>query len=538
MTGDGIDISTGRDYGHSENGAWSPGGFTLEDTDRAAILTGLYAWSSDLIGFVRPDGRILAMGPSAQRFLGYSEAQLCGTNILDLVPPDARSEFQSYLIRHADPLEPQRTDSPGWTCAFIDECGQHLRLYHRAIPLENGILLLISQATHEPSDPRTTETGSGEPDGKTLAQRLTESEQKYRTLVESAGEAIAVVNEGGCFLFMNNVAAQRLGGDPDQFIGQTMWDLFPEPVAERQMAAVRKVLATQTGKNVTSQTQVSGRLRWYNTTVVPLQERPGEDTEKVLIIGRDIDKLKRAEQEVAHYREEMIRAEHLASLGTLSATAAHELNQPLTVIRLSLENALAALTDRPGDSKAIGEMLQEALDEMDNASGIVTRFRSFAQRSSDRQVSVVYLQDTVGRVVDLIQRCARQKHVRIELTKPGERIPLHCDRNALSQIFFSLLQNSIQAADGRKDHLVEIKIENSSKIAEIMIVDDCGGIPPQQLNRVFEPFYTTKPDGTGLGLCLVRRLIEEMGGQIRVKSQWGGGSQFLLTLPVMTAVRK
>jgi len=243
-------------------------------------------------------------------------------------------------------------------------------------------------------------------------------------------------------------------------------------------------------------------------------------------------------QEQGRCREDMIRAEHLASLGTLSATAAHELNQPLTVIRLSLENALVGLKEDSQRPEAIGEMLNEALVEMDNASGIVARFRSFARRSADRQIETHCVREIVARVVALMHHSAQQNRIQLKVTCPEQSIPVRCDRNALSQVFFSLIQNCIQAAQGEPHHKVEILITPSVATLEVVVADDCGGIAPEQMDCVFEPFFTTKADGTGLGLCLVRHLVEDIGGQIRVQSESGRGSQFVITLPSATGQGK
>ncbi|MFC1763413.1 ATP-binding protein [Planctomycetota bacterium] len=367
-----------------------------------------------------------------------------------------------------------------------------------------------------------------------LEQRLHMSEQTYRTLVESAGEAIVVVDRQGLFHFMNGVAAERLGGQPEVFIGQTMGDLFPPPIAKKQLEVVRQVIKTGAGQNIVSQTQVSGQLKWYNTTVVPLRETLDTPSAKALIIGRDIDQLKRAQEELAGYRDDMMRAEQLAALGTLSAMIAHELNQPLTVFGLSLGNALFHLDEDRVDVAELKEMLGDAQAEIGNMSAIINRFRSFARRSSKKTIGPVDVGEVAQCVVDLLQHSAQQAQVYMQLHIEPKLAPLIGDAKALMQVFFTLIQNALQAAVGEHPHQIEIRIaSNQDKhILQIDVMDDCGGIAPEHRNRLFEPFFSTKPDGTGLGLFLVQRIIAEMGGDINVASTVDEGSCFTMRLPL------
>lgn len=369
-------------------------------------------------------------------------------------------------------------------------------------------------------------------DRQQLERRAAENEEKYRTVVENAGEAIAIVDAGGRFLFLNGTAARALGGDPSDFTGKTMWDLFPRDIADRQVGSIRGVIETGGGTNTIVPSSVRGRTRWYNTTIQPLKDSEGK-VAAGLVIARDVHELRIAQQELEAYREKMIRAEQLASLGTLSATLAHELTQPLTVIRLSIQNALKDLEEASYPA-TVPEDMRDALAEVSHAVAIVERFRGFARRTSEKTTKEVVLAAVAERVMRLLEESARKARVSLETRGLGELPPIYTQEKDIEQVFFALAQNAIQAADGTVDRSFRVIGARRDRHVELQFVDNCGGIAPEHLDRIFEPFFTTKPpgEGTGLGLCIVKRIVYQAGGDLRVDSRLGKGTTFSVLLPL------
>jgi len=368
-----------------------------------------------------------------------------------------------------------------------------------------------------------------------MENALRESEAKYRTLVESFGETIASIDEAGVFRFVNATGAERLGGKPQDCIGKTMWDLFPEALAERQMAIVKKVIEEDQGATVTSLTELQGQLRWYDTTIEPLAIGGSDRINGVMVIARDIHDIKHAEEELARYREKMTHAEQLASLGTLSATVAHELTQPLTVVRLSLDNLLDDLTATSSPETHITK-LEDTLAELSNITSIIDRFRTFARKSSQTSLGTVELKAVAVRIAQLLGESARRARIALHIGEMDALPPVHVNERDLEQLFFALVQNAIQAADGKRPRKLVIGGTVKDGCVELRFTDDCGGIAPENLDLVLEPFFTTKPpgQGTGLGLSIVQQITSRAGGKVSIDSKHGRGTTFIVTLPVDT----
>lgn len=485
-------------------------------SEREHMLRALFNAVTESILLVDVDGTMLALNETAARRFGKSIDDVAGTRIVDMgeeLVPRAVAEDRQRRVE-----EVIRT---GRAVRFEDErAGMHIDTSMYPVLDESGAVRRVAVFGKDVTDRRQ------------LEYKLKESEERYRAVVENAGETIAIVDENGTFRFMNGTAGLALGGRPSDFIGKTMWDLFPKDIADRQMGTIRKVISTMSGANVIVPSSVRGELRWYSTTVQPLRDSTGTVTAG-LVIARDIHELRTAQQELEAYRERMMRAEQRASLGTLSATVAHELTQPLTVVRLSLQNAMKGLEETPCPT-AVLEDLNEGLGEISHVAAIIERIRGFARKTSERAASKVILSAMARRVMRLLEESARKARITLELVHLDELPPIFAYEKDLEQVFFSLTQNAIQAADGLDSRHFRIEGRLADSLVELRFTDDCGGIAPDHLGHVFEPFFTTKRagEGTGLGLCMVQRIVSQAGGRIRVDSGLGEGTTFSIVLPI------
>jgi PAS domain S-box-containing protein len=584
------------------------------------------------IGLSTLDGRIIDGNSTFQRMIGYSIEEARQINVLDTYyNPTERAPILKQLQQNG----------------FV-------RDFEVQLKRKDGTIFLarLNVTTMEMRDETVSVTVARDvTEHRRMERALAENEEKYRTLVESAGDPISTLDERGVFLFANKVAAEDLGYQPEDLVGKTLWDFFPKEMADQSAANIRKVIETGQRINTVSLREVQGQPRWYSATIEPLRDEHGSVTAAMVIV-RDIDDMKRAEEqihklssavessisgiaigdaegnmtyvnhaflemwgydhenevlgrnvielwemrdeaenalntvrdrngwigelaakkkdgsgmdvqvcvtlvtdendrpisimgsfiditvskrreeELSKYRGQMARAEQLASLGTLSATMAHQLTQPLTVIRLSMDNALDEL-EASSSSETVIRRLKDSVTQVSHITSIIERFRNFARKSSGRTVAEVNLKAVAVRIARLLSESARSASIILSIKNMDDLPCPWINENDLEQLFFALIENAIQATDGKKARQLVISGAVKDEHIELSISDDCGGISPENIDKIFEPFFTTKPrgQGTGLGLCIVQDVVSRIGGRIRIESKFGKGTTFTICLP-------
>ncbi len=225
-------------------------------------------------------------------------------------------------------------------------------------------------------------------------------------------------------------------------------------------------------------------------------------------------------------RESLMHAETLASMGRMAAGIAHEVRNPLFIIRSSAENLR---NNHPGDAEQINEFI---IDEVDRLDGILTDYLLFAKNetTSITRTDLVRLLD---RSVRLISDPVHSGNVTIEMRFKVDKAPFEGEEKKLQQVFLNLLLNALQAMDGAGILIITLMRSKSNYLLEFS--DSGSGIPEKDLEKVFEPFYTTRPSGSGLGLAIARKVVESHGGSITIDSGETKGTVVTVRLPVDSA---
>ncbi len=223
------------------------------------------------------------------------------------------------------------------------------------------------------------------------------------------------------------------------------------------------------------------------------------------------------------------RSDRLAALGQLTAGLAHELRNPLGTIRASSEMLRKSLTGN--ESEVAAEMAGFIQTEVDRANSLVTRFLEFARPLPLRRAAVS-LADMLDRAISQFEHAAPQPDVSIYKNYSPEIPPLEIDAEWMERVVYNLLMNAAQASPAGSAVTVKTRLLDDHRQAEISVIDRGSGIDPKNRENIFNPFFTTKPDGVGLGLAIVSKVIDEHGGQILVESELGKGSIFRVLLPL------
>ena len=382
----------------------------------------------------------------------------------------------------------------------------------------NEMILKLKQSQQEIN--RYTQTLEKTVDERTYELRI--SEQNYRTLFEHAGTAVALIDNDGQFIMVNK-GFEALSGYSKQELEEKL--NFSDFLASDDCKKIKRLCNGDKNK-ATSNFPIIHECtfidRSHNPKKINLTISIIPDTLKLLVSIVEVTELRNLQKRLA-------RSEQLAILGELSASIAHEIRNPLVAIHTSvgiLNNAL----DLSGEDKELMSIISE---ESLRLNKIVDDFLKFARPNepqfSDTDIRTL-IEDTL---VVLGSRFNKRIKKNIQLDKDVPMVA--ADRNQLKQVFMNMFINAIEAmpSGGTLSILTRLhKNRNGYKNLEVVIKDTGKGIEKHELKKIFQPFYSNKVGGVGMGLAVCERIIQNHGGIIRVESEFGNGAEFTIVVPV------
>jgi PAS domain S-box-containing protein len=364
-------------------------------------------------------------------------------------------------------------------------------------------------------------------DLESYARRLSRSEERYRDLIESAGDLIYTVDKNCNILSINRTWTRLTGEGVDEVVGKNIMDIIEYKNPESVRRSVELVWSAYQTINDEERVRIGDKEYWFDTKYNPIL-RGGDSTSEsiaVLVISRDISQHKTMEAQLFH-------TEKLASLGALSAGVAHEMNNPIAIILGFTE----MLQERFSEGSKEYEVLETIERQGNNLQRIVENLLAFA-RIPGKTVKETDVVEDLQNVVNVVMHTLMTKKVELKTNLEEDLPKVSADGRQLEQVFLNIINNAVAAMDD--GGILTISAHRSNDMVRIGFTDTGHGISRENMGKIFEPFFTTKEvgEGTGLGLSVSYGIVKKFGGDIRVQSQTGekdkaSGTTFTVLLPV------
>lgn len=258
----------------------------------------------------------------------------------------------------------------------------------------------------------------------------------------------------------------------------------------------------------------------------------------ILVSVIDISSYKRDQQKLALAEEEVARAQRIVTMGALTATIAHEINSPLAAVVSNAAACLRWLRRENPDIEEAANAAQAALGEVERVRAVIDRTRSYLGRSA-RGAQPIDMESLVRTVSLLVEREAQSRSVALNISVESCLPKIVGDPIQIQQVLFNLMLNGMQAmADIASDKALGVAVTREDETVRIDVSDVGHGIEQDRLQRIFEPFHSTKENGMGLGLAICLNCIDAHGGRLWVDRSDGAGTVFSFTIPIQNGKRE
>ena len=345
--------------------------------------------------------------------------------------------------------------------------------------------------------------------------------------IEATPEALLLLDEDGQLLSANLSARESMGIDGNQ----PAWR-FENQLSEKKDARLWTQFIRSGSPSLQMNVQILQNSSAPGASFSAICsaarfQNPLDSSAAIILSIQNITEILSVRQQRDSYKQALNKSEHLASLGTIVATVAHKLRQPLTALQLFLQQAERKLDDE----KAMQRKLSLSLAEVEKARSITEELLIFSRApASPEAVSVA---GTIEQVSAVLEEQARLKQMQIVCEPIDENLQVHAPAGELDTMCFFLMQNAIDAAEDASAALLEISVQVNPESTHLVFSDNCGGIPSEELDRIFDLYFTTKRagKGSGLGLPIIKKTMSQLGGTVRVESEPDRGSTFELIFP-------
>jgi len=372
---------------------------------------------------------------------------------------------------------------------------------------------------------------------------LAESEAAFQALLDSSPLGV-FLHSGGRVLSAGDRLYRMLGREPGSLAGAALETLIPAEDMARFLS-----LGARAGTGNSPEAELAGargeyRMIGANAGVLWVEAaaaavtRGGVDAVQVVVSDvsarRDAEQTRRDLEELTRRQEEQLEhSTRLAELGGMAAAISHELNQPLTGIRNYARNAFYMIEKGLGGEEDVKGNLRLISEQVDRAAKIINQMRELTRRT-DRTSAGVDINGVVRESVEFLLPQMRLSEVEVTLTLAPDLPPVWGDRIRMAQVFLNLLTNARQAMDGAAERRLRIVSRRDPSVDRPVVIEvaDTGrGFSEETARSLFQPFYTTRKGGHGLGLSISRAIVQDHGGTIEASGRPGAGASFTIRLP-------
>ncbi|HVN18121.1 MAG TPA: PAS domain S-box protein [Dongiaceae bacterium] len=479
-----------------------------------AIADYTYDWEN----WVGVDGKLLWVNPAVERITGYAVAECMAMPDFP-VPIVAEADREAFARQMREAVE-----------------GSSRNDFEFRVRRKDGVLAWVAaswQPIHDSQGARLGYRSSM----RDIAQRkhaeeaLRESETRFRAFVDHAGDALFVLDlELRTIVDVNRKACEGLGYTREELIGKKP-HLFHVDSDQLEIESVTR--RAMTGETVVDR----HRHRRKDGSLFPVEVNTSSfyhgGRRFLLKVARDIsdrvlaekqrDKLRQVESDLAHI-------DRISMLGELAASLAHELKQPITATSLQAEASLQWLRRDPPNLQEAGRAVSRILDAAERADDIIDRLRSLYKKSPPKRERV-NVTETIRQMIALLLEEAGRHAVSIRAEVPDELPEIMADRVQLQQVLMNLMLNAIESMQ-ETGGVLTVKAQTGEDGTVNISVSDTGmGLPAGKVDLIFNAFFTTKAQGSGMGLSISRSIVESHGGRIWATNNDGRGATFHFVLP-------
>ena len=472
---------------------------SLEKTN--VRLSGILESAMDAIITIDADQRVLLFNPAAEVMFHCPAGKAIGRSIDEFLPQRFRKAHEEH----------------------IREFGR-TRVTSRRMGILGTVTGLRSDGTEFPAEASISQVDVvGSKLYTVILRDVTErkrSEEQLRLAIEAAPSGMILVDQQGQIILVNAQIEHQFGYSRHELLGQPVELLVPESFRAAHVGDRQRFFSASSTRQMGKGRELFGRRKDGSEFPIEIGLNPVDTPEGIHVLASviDITERKRLEQQLR-------RTERIAELGTLASGMAHEIGTPMNVILGRAEYLLGRVKE-----ETIQKGLQTIITQVERITKVMNQLLAFARRRSPERVPLV-LRDVVEQSLEMFEQRFENAQIEVKLDTDDRCPNIHADPDQLSQVLINLIMNAIHAMP--EGGSLRIAIASADDTVKLTVTDSGHGIPADSLKKVFEPFFTTKEfgKGTGLGLTVVKGILEEHGGSIAVESQEGKGTTFTILLP-------